>query len=527
MGAGEVLRLGPFTGGLNKAADPSVVGDQELIDCVNFELDIDGSLVNRPPIKITQQGLVNTRLLIFGSVEFSGTHYLFATRGGETYVSSNFGSSWTELAPGGTNRECITMAVYANTVWLPATPGSAGGGMSWTPGGGAVAVAAIPRASACVVHKNRLYLCPGETATSDESRLFFSAAANFTSWPGANFIDVSPGDGTTLNNVVVYQDNLLLFKQDSTFVLAYDLDPVDAILREVNSVVGTTGHFGVAQHENTAFCFHNNNVYSIINYTFELLNLKVPFEYDSTLPTGTTARYEPQSLSILGDRLVARYYNKTYVFGLRTATWSEWMKTDTTETIEWHLFGPLIRGDLIASIGRYRYFTGYSFDVSSGGYKVIQVVDGHTSGEIEGFGDNVMHCTATTKDYDFADPVRFKRLFWWGADLLSGNQITADIQPITLNFTPTWSQLGSPLTWASLGTWGNPLSGGTLPTQTVVPADNVFNTNKMVKFLKSMRFRKANFSVQLITDGSQAQLSKIFSYIAIVRTKQTVSKVSS
>ena len=136
---GDILRLGPFTGGLNLASDPTILEDEELIQCLNMELDIDGSLVYRPAIQVAVTGAQNQRLLIFGSVIFSGTLYLFATRNGATYVSSNEGVSWTELAPGGASRECITMVVYQNTVWLPATPTSTNGGMRWTPGGGAVA----------------------------------------------------------------------------------------------------------------------------------------------------------------------------------------------------------------------------------------------------------------------------------------------------------------------------------------------------------------------------------------------------
>lgn len=519
--ATEILRLGPFSGGLNIGSDAVLIGDNELIDCLNFELDVDGSLVSRPAIQVTFQGALNQRLLIFGSVVFSGTLYLFATRNGSTFVSSNEGSSWTELNPGGTARECKTMEVYNNTVWMPATPGSANGGISWTPGGGAVAVAAMPRAEKCTVHKNRLYLCPGQNATANESRLYFSQSADFTTWPAPNFIDIQPGDGDTLNNVTVYQDNLLLFKGESAHVLAYDLDPVDAILREINPVVGSTGSFGVVQYENTVYSMHRNKVYEIINFNFSLINLKVPPVFDNSLPTGTTARYENQHLSLLGERLIVRYYNRTYSFQLRTRTWSEWQKTDTTSTIEWHIFGPLVRARDLTGSGLDPFFTGYSFDVSSGGYKVIKVIDGRTSGAEEGTGIHKFDCILTTKDYDMSDPVRYKRLFWWGADVITGQQLTGSITPITLISSTTWDSLTTE-TWATLETWAVPTSTS-LAYQEIVAGDNIANTNKSIKFGKSLRFRKANFSVRLETDGSPAQPTKVFQLVAVVGIKQLVS----
>jgi hypothetical protein len=522
MAGPEVLRLGPFSGGLNIGSDPVVVGDNELTDCLNFELDIDGALVSRPAIQVTFQGASNERLLIFGSVVFSGTLYLFATRAGATFVSSNAGSSWTALSPGGLARECKTMEVYNNTVWMPATPTSANGGISWTPGGGAVAVAAMPRAEKCTVHKNRLYLCPGESATVNASRLTFSAAADFTTWPGTSFIDVQPGDGDTLNNVVIYQDNILLFKGESTHVLAYDLDPVDAILREINPVVGSGGSFGVVQYENTVYALHRNKVYEINNFNFTLLNLKVPLVFDNQLPTNTTVRYENQHLSTLGERLIVRYYNRTYSFQLRTRTWGEWMKTDDTSTIEWHIFGPLVRARDLAGSGLDSYYTGYSFDVSSGGYKVIKIIDGRASGSVEGTGSpHKMYCIATTKDYDMADPIRYKRLFWWGADVITGEDFMGSVTPITLISSITWDSLTTE-TWADLGLWGTPIIGA-VPYTEVTVGDDIASTNKVIKIGKAMRFRKANFSIRMQTDGSPSQPTKLFQFVAVVGIKQLVS----
>lgn len=519
--ATEVLRLGPFTGGMNIGSDPVLIADNELINCLNLELDIDGALVSRPAIQVTFQGAQNERLLIFGSVVFSGILYLFATRNGGTYVSSNEGSSWTQLNPGGLSRECKSMEVYANTVWLPATPGSANGGMSWTPGGGAVAVAAMPRGEKCIVHKNRLYICPGNTATTNESRLSFSDPASFTTWPAPNFIDVQPGDGDTLNNIVVYQDNLMLFKGESTHVLAYDLDPADAILREINPVVGSDGSFGVTQYENTVYVLHRNKVYEVINYNFNLINVKLPLVFDNALPTLTTTRFEPQHLSLLGERLVVRYYNKTYVYNIRTKTWGEWSKTDDSSTIEWHIFGPLVRARDLTGSGQDAYYTGYSFTVTSGGYKVIKIIDGRTGTASEGVSANTMICIATTKDYDMGDPIRYKRLFWWGADVITGNNVTGSVEPITLISSVTWDILTTQ-TWADLNTWSNPLMGDNAFSETVT-GDNIANTNKLIKFGKAMRFRKVNFSISLITNGTTTQTTKIFQYVAIMATKQLVS----
>ncbi len=510
-----------FSGGLNIGSDPALIADNELIDCLNLELDLDGALVSRPAIQLTYGGVLNPRMFVIGSVVFSGVTYMFGTCGGKTYVTNNFGSSWTELNPAGSSRECKSMEVYNNTVWLPATPLSSSGGISWTPGGGAVEAITMPRAEKCVVHKNRLYLCPGDSAIGNESRLYFSGAADFNSWPGSNFIDVQPGDGTSLNNVVVYQDNLLLFKGESTHVLAYDLDPVDAILREINPVVGSTGSLGVVQYENTIYCLHRNKVFEVTNFNFTPLNVKVPFVFDNALPTGTTARTEPQHLSLLGERLIVRYYNRTYVFQLRTRTWGEWRKTDNSSTIEWHMFGPLVRCRDLTGSGIDSYFNGYSFNMSSGGFKLFKIMDGRPSGAEEGDGTHKFYCIATTKDYDITDPIRYKKLFWWGVDVITGENCTGSITPITLVNSVTWDALTTE-TWSVLDSWGDPILGS-VPFMETVIGDDITNTNKLIKFGKALRFRKANFSLMLETDGSPLQPTKILQFVAIVDAKQVAS----
>ncbi|MGH7791593.1 MAG: hypothetical protein ACREOB_04685, partial [Thermodesulfobacteriota bacterium] len=422
---GEVLRIGPFTGGLNLGSDITTVADTELVELVNLELDIDGSLKSRPPIQLHYTESANEfgtdRLLIIGSAVFSGTSYLFGSNVSGTFRSTN-GTTWTLLQ---TTTECKTAVQYRGKVWFPATPGSTSGGFNWDPVGGVTAVAAIPRGSAAVIHKERMYLVPGPTATTNASRLRFSDAADLTTWGASNFIDVSPDDGTTLNDVIVYADNLMLFKNDSIFVLAYDLQPAEAILREINSVIGVRLPHCVTQFENVVYIIHRDKVYEIVNYDFNILNAKVPFVYDATVDPGG-ARTEEESVSLFGERLVVRYYNKTYVFGIRTRTWSEWKKT-VAGFPTWHNLGPLVRlPSALQTTSQDEYYASYTFNTVVG--KLYKIVDGLTASGDEGdVSTDTITCTITTKDFDMADPVHFKKLFWWGADVVTGNAITGTV----------------------------------------------------------------------------------------------------
>src|SRR5678815_430439 len=168
-GTGQPLRLGPFTGGMNTLSDPSAIADSELVDSNNLELDIDGSLICRPPIQevLNNAGFAE-RILLIGVALLGGNIYVIGTNSGGVYRWTS--NTWTLI----TNTFTATcMVQYADKIWLIAKPGSANPGGSWD-GTVFTAVAAIPKGSAAVVHKERLYVVPGVTTAANSSRLTFS-----------------------------------------------------------------------------------------------------------------------------------------------------------------------------------------------------------------------------------------------------------------------------------------------------------------------------------------------------------------
>jgi len=525
VSAGEVLRLGPFTGGLNLSSDPTSVADAELVECVNLELDIEGSLKSRPPYVIVDDD--NTTIeghIIIGSALFGSTAYLFSSgvdsAGVESIRSSTDGITWTAIN-GANERFSVACIQYRDKVWFVAHPNSTNGGMSWDPIGGLTAIATMPRGMACVVHKERLYVCAGRSAVTNNSRLTFSEPADLTTWGASDFIDVSPGDGESLNDILVYNDNLLLFKDASTHVLAYDLNPADAILREINPVIGVDAEKKSVQFENVAYILHDDIVYEIVNYDFNPINIKVPFVLDQTIPPATQPRTIDSSLSLLGNRLITRFFAKTYVYGFRTKTWSEW-KSTFQPTSQWHELTPLVK---LPASNPGQYFAMRNFDEST---HVFKMRDLPVANEDE-LGTGTIACHIRTKDFDIADPVHFKKLYWWSADVLTGNNVIGAASPITIAFSPSWEQLedsGGDLAWEELGSWESLLDTPS-STTTQYTGDNNFAISKTYKFMKGLRFRKINFVVLLVTDGSLTQPSKIFSLTATVRTKQAIVKTVS
>lgn len=326
------LRLGPFVGGLNTGSDPTAIADAELVECTNLELDIDGSLVSRPPIQeLDGHRSWTQRINLLCEATFAGSTYLIGSNSSGTYYYLD--GNWSFIQ----GNEAAAAVQYAGAVYFIAPPNSGLDGGKWTPGGSYTPIAALPRGRCAVIHKERLFVGRGIDATTNESRIQFSDVGNFESWPASNFIDVGQGDGTKLIDLCVYQDNLLIFKSQSTYVLAYDIRPTDAVVKKISATIGVDGQHCVCSYENQVYIMHNARVYELINYDFNQLNVKVPFVRDQTSPSAFS-QTEQVFVTLLNDRLVCRYYARVYVFNLLTKTWCEW--ESAREKLNY--FGPIV-----------------------------------------------------------------------------------------------------------------------------------------------------------------------------------------
>lgn len=515
MARGQATRLGPFVGGLNTASDPTTVADSELVDCQNFELDIDGSLVGRPPIVETTALGGASNLLAIGRAIIAGVSYVIVARESGGIYAFN-GVSYTTIHATLKSRVALQ---YRDNVWIVPAPGTSGvqKGGRWD-GTTFTADTNMPEGSAAVFHKARMFVIPGIDAATDTSRLKYTDVITGTTFTWGNFTDISPGDGELLMDIIVYNDNLMLFKQDSTYVLAYDLNPTDAIVRAVSSTIGATTYRCVAVYENSVFVYHEGSVFEIVNYDFANINLKIIFEYDGFVPPGRV-RKQVVFLSILGDRLVVRYYNRLYVYGLKTRTWSRW----NSLLVVLDNIGPLVQfpANPAASVNT-KYYGGSSLDEPH----LMYIPDGLDAVTVEqdlNDAEDIL-CVMQTKNYDMADSHHYKKLMWWGADVYTNQTLTGEAHPIVSTFQVTWAQLAT-YTWGQLATntWAQPLIAPGIIYTYVNDSSAVMR--KFAKFLKTLRFRQMYFVVRMQYNGTTVQgPCRLFTLTAIMASKATVGK---
>lgn len=508
---GQSIPVGPFIGGLNTFSDPTSIADNELVVCENFELDLDGSLKSRPPFVDLE---IDFPLDSTGDVTYlgyfytaAGAAYLIASDGdSSTYYFD--GSSWTLIT------DALSAAAFTqfdDKAWLTAAYGSAQTGGYWTPSGGFTTDSNMPKGDSIISFKERLWVAPGQTASSNGTKIYASQTIAAPSlWLATNdVIDTGSGDGQNVVALAVYFNTIIIFRTNSILGFQYSTDPAAGALSLVVPNVGLNSKDSITQFESAIYFMYQDKAYEFSNNRATQINPKVPFV------AGTTSGiYVPYSVSEFNRRIIFSYYDNMYVYGLRTQTWTTWKST------VFGAIGKIVKRETAS--GTFVAVAHLASTVASGESRTavtLQITDAVTNDAEE------MTCKIRTKNFNYQAPAVYKRLFWWGVDATFRGEVTGTMYPVTYNFSVPWQTLLDNETWQTMlaYNWGQPQSEpGTAVTNLDVEAYNI--GRKFVKFNKGLRFRQAYFTVDFATDGSTGKAPvRLFSLMTYVNPKQTVS----
>jgi hypothetical protein len=558
-GTVQELKIGPWSGGINTYSDMSAIADDELIDAVNFDIDLDGSLKSRPPWKLlygtsttTAVGAVppDSHQLMLGSFVYQGVQFVI-------FNSCHTGvyAAWIYYI-GGVNDGTIFKIVdgtysnairYGDEIFL--TPGPEGGaaslgtGQKYNLGSGLVtALPNMPRGYAARVYKDRLWIS-GRRNIATNSRLFFSDLATFGTFGGTSFFDINAGDGDAVNDLIVYQDNLVIFKDNASYVLSYDQGPPQAVLQQISTDIGVMGLRCVIAYENSVFLMQYNQVYEMQNYNFTRVSVKVPFEYDHTTPfEGLTSTVDEwwkygQSLSLVGDRLYCRFFNRLYVYHLRLRAWTRYESNDEAIQYIGHV-EPLdnTNTDLnrgyesyvaCSALGKVTDTAGFGTSGAWKAYLKIYIMQDRYESSITETGsitpvDVDIDLSVTSKAYDVGLSHRFKRLMHWGIDCITSRDVSGTLFPFSIAYRVTWAQLHA-YAWHTLNTWGYPLFE--IPDTIVTQPQDSGLARRFIRFPRSLRFRLVQFKIDMKTAGNTTDgPARLYSLTAFIAAKELVSE---
>jgi hypothetical protein len=565
-GAIQELKIGPFSGGINTHSDKSAIADSEMVDCNNLDIDLDGSLLARPPWTLLRSDTLSTVASptspfsyqrILGTFVYGGNRVIFFQNVNATTPSSaqvyqywlDGPQAGTRVAlTGGIPNQNYTKAIrYEDKIYVVPAPDSALGGFSYdlttVPATACVAIAGMPGGNSAVVYKFAMFIGGGKT--TNRSRVFFSNLADPTTWPAANFFDIAPGDGYAVEDFLIYQDNILIAKDNSTYVLAYDASPLNAIVRLVNNTIGVKGPYCMVPYENSVFFLTYGQVYEMLNYNFTRVSTKIfsiTQTLDQTLPAAGNpfnATWGPWPIFIatMGDRLVCRLYNTIYVYHLRVRAWTRWTSADVTV----QYFGPpmeIDRTNTTTVLGFKSYVASTSLNITTDSagpgssaslsrYEKLLKFEDHFEGTFTENGQITptpvpISSFVVTKVYDINLSHRFKRIMHWGVDMVSSGAVTGILFPFTIAYVPTWGQL-STYKWSQLNTWQYPLFTVPQTSTTVTPSGQTVISRRFIRFPKSLRFRMLQFQVSSSYSGNTTDGPvRVYTLTAFIGSKAIV-----
>lgn len=509
----EPLVIGPFAGGLNTYDDPTAVKDTELVECLNWDPGLEGSLRSRPPFQDLGDPLT---LGIAGNMKFlgffygsGGSYHLIASDGlSSTWAYSN--GTWTLIT---STFAASAMAQFDNKAWLASPVGEVDPGGYWTPSGGFVADTDMPRGDSLVSFKSRLWITPGK-GNVNGTRVYYSKVLGQPSfWASAAFVDVGQGDGQDIVLLTTYYNTLVAFRTQSIYAFGFNADPAQGAVTLLVPGVGLTSKECLIAYENYLYFMYDEKAYQFVNNNAQQLNLKVPFT--ATSQANITI---PFAVSLFNNRAIFHYYDTMYVFSMRTKTWTRWRSTQ---------YGAI--GQIMSPAGVLtdEAFVNSSLAVPLGGSRQAKLL--YIQDTFSNATENYV-CEVQTKNYNYQLSSNFKRLFWWGVDAVFRTRVRGWAVPVVHHAQVSWGQLYTQgVTWGQLlgGTWASPFIGD-LSVESDYNLQGTGPVRKFVKMFKSMRFRQIYFKVAFDTDGSIGSAPvNLFTITAYVGTKETVSKAIS
>lgn len=309
------ITVGPFSGGLNLFDDPTAVADNELVESINWDAGLDGSLQSRPPI-----GDLGLRADTMWGMTYLGSAagwHIFTERfvietpveqdGGRT-LAWDGGSVWRVIS---NSLRADAMLYFNDVIWLATTTAFDGG--YWNPGGSFTAVSNMPKGNTLTEYKGRLFL--GGNPTNPRRIYYSKTFAESDIWGVVNYITVS-GEGGPVKQLATYYNSILIFRQRRIDTFSYSTTVSQGAIQLLVPDVGISSDY--VAYEGSIYFRDDEKAYQFINNGVEQLNRKVPFVTDSGLSDGDGR------VSRLGNRIVFYYTGSMYVYNTLTRTWSTW-----------------------------------------------------------------------------------------------------------------------------------------------------------------------------------------------------------
>lgn len=230
--------------GVNLTDPNFVIDDGQFESCLNMLVSDTGDLIRRKPLRWFQMpDLADVQVKMLGVFY---NRLLFST-GDEIYltpVDTDFSNTLTNVS--GDGEATLPLAVlYNKNIYLfsgSSAPSLTGITVSnWaidSPTFGSATLTGTAPTNICkaMIFKERCFAI--KDPVDQSSRLFYSELNDPGNWQASGFVDVVPGDGDYITDILPFGERLFIFKRRATYVLIPAASPTSWIIKLFDSSVG-------------------------------------------------------------------------------------------------------------------------------------------------------------------------------------------------------------------------------------------------------------------------------------------------
>ena len=370
------IRLPGWTGGLNTEADEFQLEPDESPNCENVEFGLRGAVRKRDGYTqfstATTWGVTN----LTDWQKAGGAKYLVAVADdgnirhadiGTTTTFTSQATSWG--APSSQEEWWSGIASLDNVLYVSRRDGNTWSfdGTTWTEitdytlsGGGSE----FPRAAHLLSLHERLFAANIDNGgTLYRSRIQFSNPGAAGVWDVEDWIDVSPDDGQQITAMVAYGESIIIFKENSVYVLS-GTDATSFTLYPLDAEVGTVSPRSVHPSANFLLFFDAKaGVYSFDGADFKKIDEKISLHlldgmnYSAAYKAAGYVYRDHYYLSVPWGTNTDN--TRMFVRDMRTAAWTQWTYGVNAYTlIEADLYG----GEASGAGGVYKLKDGVTDD---------------------------------------------------------------------------------------------------------------------------------------------------------------------
>lgn len=319
-------------GGMNYLTGyASAIEDNELVDAVNVIVDEQGVIRRRRGIDNVQSvtGPGNIATILGRHTTGVMTSIFIASSAGVSLVTQNgSATTWTETSL--VNAKAAVQFDFNSYIFSYQTQNV----MQVSSTGTRTTGYAPVQASFAIAHKSRIFTTNLYISPIDRirySQLYTDPTnPNFNgsgAWPAANTIDVSPGDGEPITAIVEYNDNLIVFKKTSTWILYTDGSPLTGWkLQKLNDNIGCTGVYTPKVIGSLLYFMGVDGVYRTDGTTFEEISRPIANVWRNINHNNNSFLYQRSAVEWNGLYIINPEWQdqEWYVFNTRNDTWTRW-----------------------------------------------------------------------------------------------------------------------------------------------------------------------------------------------------------